>query len=58
MLMQNPNVPTESYESFRHMMQSGYQTLKGIIHRNGMFVLSFSLFIAMFNFAAVNVIMY
>jgi hypothetical protein len=48
----------ETYKSFKDMFSTGWKTIKGVIHRNGLFVLRFSVFIAGFNFLMVNVLEY
>lgn len=45
----------ETYKSFKDMFNTGFQTIKGVVHRNGMFVIRFSMFIAGFNFLMINV---
>jgi hypothetical protein len=45
----------DKYKNIRDMFNSIWGGAKGIFHRNGMFVLRLSVFIATFNFIMINV---
>ena len=50
--------PTTNFKSFKEMMNTRYKNIKGIMHRNGLFVLRLTAFITIFNFLMVNVMNY